>query len=100
MPAFTPPTVKQPLGTGPLLSRFNMDVGQGVVKKSGVFTITPWPWLGELQAAGDEGTDWFLGGRTYQITDTTATALEADGFTTDRTVGYGEGEYGDGDYGQ
>lgn len=100
MPAFTPPTADQPLGVGPLLSRYKIKVGQSVVKKDGTFALTPYPWIGELEAAGSEGTDWFLGGRTYRITDATADALEADGFTTDRTAGYGEGEYGDGDYGQ
>lgn len=100
MPSFEPPTVDQPLGVGPLLSRYSLKVGQSVVKKDDIFTLTPYPWIGELEAAGDEGTDWFLGGHIYQITDAVADALEADGFTTDRTAGYGEGEYGDEGYGR
>lgn len=100
MPSFTPPTVKQPIQPGhPLLGRFCLDVGQSVVRKDGTFQLMPYPWIGELQAAGDEGTDWFLGGRTYEITGTTADALEADGFTTDRTSGYSEGEFDDEEYG-
>lgn len=99
MPAFTPPTVAQPLGTGPLFGRFNLQVGQSVVRKDGVFTLMPWPWIGDLQAAGTEGTDWFLGGRTYETTEAIAAALEADGFTIDRTAGYGEGGFNTEEFG-
>lgn len=98
MPTFTPPTVDQPLGTGPLLGRFNLKVGQSVVRKDGVFTLMPYPWIGELQAAGDEGTDWFLGGRTYTITDAIAAELDLAGFGYDY-IGYGEGAFGGGAYG-
>lgn len=95
MPTFTPPTVKQPIQPGhPLLGRFCLDVGQSVVRRDGTFQLMPYPWIGELQAAGDEGTDWFLGGRTYVVTTDIATALEADGFTTTPDAGYGIGPYG------
>lgn len=101
MPTFTPPTVKQTIDPKDrLFCRYQIDVGQSVVKVGGVFTLMPYPWLGDLQAAGAEGTDWFLGGRTYTITTATADALEAAGYTTDRTSGYGEGGYGQGGYGQ
>jgi len=100
MPSFTPPTAKQPIDSSDRLLRwFSLDVGQSVVKKDGTYQVMPFPWIGELQAAGDEGTDWFLGGRTYEITDATADALEADGFTTDRTSGYSEGEFDDEEFG-
>lgn len=99
MPQFTPPTVKQPAGTGPLLSRYSIDVGQSVVKVNGVFTTMPFPWIGDLQAAGEDGIDYFLGGRTYVIDTETAAALEADGFTTVPDGGYGVDTYGNDGYG-
>lgn len=80
MPWFTPPTVKQPVGTGPLLSRYSIDVGQSVVKYNGAFTLMPFPWKGHLDGL-TEGVDYFMGGRTYDITDPVAAELEADGFT-------------------
>ena len=76
----TSTTVKQPVGTGPLLSRYSIDVGQSVVKYNGVFTVMPFPWKGHLDGL-KEGVDYFMGGRTYTITSAVATALAADGFT-------------------
>ena len=98
MPTFTPPTVKQPAGAGPLLSRYSIDVGQSVVKMNGVFTLTPYPWIGDLEGK-TSGVDYFLGGRTYVIDDATAAALEADGFTTAPDLGYGEAAFGSQGYG-
>ena len=100
MPAFTPPTVEQPVDPNHrLLCRYSIQVGQSVVKFDGVYTLTPYPWIGDLEGK-TEGVDYFLGGRTYQVSDDIADALEADGFTTTIGLGYGEGQYGDGDYGQ
>jgi len=95
---FTPPTVKQAVGTGPLLSRYRIDVGQSVVKYNGVFTLMPFPWAGHLVGL-TEGVDYFMGGRTYNITGAIGADLEAAGFTVDGLVGYGEGAYGYGLYG-
>lgn len=80
MPQFTPPTVLQAQPGDRLFSRYRVPVGQSVVKINGTYMTLPFPWLGEL--TGAEGTDWFLGGRTYTITPEVAAALTADGFTT------------------
>ena len=97
MPTFTPPTVRQSMG-GSFWERYSIPVGQSVVKIDGTYTLLPFPWKGELDD-GIEGIDWFLGGRTYVITDDVAAALEADGFTTTADAGYGIGDYGDQGFG-
>lgn len=99
MPSFTPPTIQQSVGGDRFWSRYSSAVGQSVVLRDGVYQITPFPWAGELEPL-IQGEEYFLGGRTYQITEDVADALEGDGFTTDRSSGYGEGEYGDEGYGQ
>ena len=80
MPTFTPPTRNEG-SSDPFFGRYSIPVGQSVVKKNGVYTTTPYPWLGDI-ASLTEGTDYFLGGRTYTITEAVATALTADGYTT------------------
>ena len=100
MPAFTPPTVSQSLDPGDrLFCRYHLQVGQSVLLRDGTYETTVFPWIGELEGL-TEGVEYFLGGRTYEITDATADALEADGYTTDRTAGYGEGGFGEGGFGQ
>lgn len=79
-------------------SRYGVPVGQSVVKVDGVFTLHPVPWLGDLVDL-IEGTDYFLGGRTYVITDAIATALQAAGFTTLSDPGYGDGLFTDEGFG-
>lgn len=100
MPTFTPPTVKQRMhATHPLLSRYSIDVGQSVVLRDGAYQLTPFPWIGELEGL-TEGTDYFMGGRTYVITSDIADALEGDGFTTDdQGDGFNEGAFGSEGYG-
>lgn len=96
MPTFTPPTVQE--GTSdPFWGRYTIPVGQSVVKVNGVYTTTPYPWLGDI-ADLEEGVEYFLGGRTYDITNAVAADLEADGFTV-VALGYGQGAYGRGLYG-
>lgn len=80
MPTFTPPTVLQG-SSDPFFGRYSIPVGQSVVKVNGVYTTTPYPWLGTI-ADLEEGVDYFLGGRTYVISNSVATALQADGYTT------------------
>lgn len=80
MPTFTPPTVKQSISGDRLFSRFGMQVGQSVVKRDGIYTLTPYPWLGEI-ADLEDGVDYFLGGHEYVISQDTADALTGDGFT-------------------
>ena len=98
MPSFTPPTIKQSVGGDRLFSRYGTQVGQSVVKFGDTYRLTPFPWLGDI-ADLTEGVDYFLGGRTYVVTDAIATALEADGFTTIDTSGYGIDPYGSDGFG-
>lgn len=96
MPTFTPPTVLQG-SSDPFFGRYSIPVGQSVVLRNGHYATVPYPWLGEI-APLTEGRDYFLGGRTYDITNAVASALEADGFTV-VALGYGQGAYGRGPYG-
>jgi len=80
LPTFTPPTVKQGIPGDRLFSRYGMQVGQSVVRKNGVFTLDPYPWLGDLTGLVD-GTDYFLGGHEYTVTTEIANELTAAGFT-------------------
>lgn len=92
MPTFTPPTVPQG-SSDPFFGRYSVPVGVSVVRSGGVFVRRPYPALAEI-ASLTEGVDWFQGGRTYVIDDSTATALTADGFTVTADAGYGEAPYG------
>lgn len=99
MPTFTPPTTRQPVDSGHrLLSRYHLNVGQSVVKRNGVYQQVMFPWAGELNGL-TEGTDYFLGGRTYVVTSAVATALNAAGFTTVADSGYGTAPFGSSGYG-
>ena len=97
MPSFTPPT-EQEGSSDHFFGRYSIAVGRSVVKVNGIFTTTPYPWLGDI-AELEEGVEWFQGGRTYVVTDEVATALENDGYTVVPDPGYGEGAYGAGGYG-
>lgn len=97
MPTFTPPTVNEG-SSDPFFGRYSIPVGQSVVKKNGHYALEPYPWLGDLVGLTD-GIDYFLGGRTYTIDAATASALNADGFTTVADAGYGDAPYGDQGYG-
>lgn len=125
MPTFTPPTVLQG-SDDPFFGRYKIPVGQSVVATesfgfgdggygeggygygSPSYRLTPYPWLGELRIAHQgtddfdtliEGVHYFLGGRTYWVTDDIAEALESCGFTTTPDSGYGASPYGDGGFG-
>jgi len=81
VPTFTPPTVNE--GSSDFFfGRYSIPVGQSVVKTDGVYRTTPYPWLGDLAPLTD-GVDYFLGGRTYTITQAVADALTTDGYTVD-----------------
>ena len=80
MPTFSPPTTKQSVPGDRLFSRYGVQVGQSVVKKNGTYVLDPYPWLGDLTGLVD-GTDYFLGGHTYVISQSVADALTTDGFT-------------------
>lgn len=98
MPTFTPPTTRQPLDPHDrLFRRYFLEVGQSVVRRDGIYQLTPFPWIGELEDL-TEGVDYFMGGRTYTVSDDVAAALDLDGFGYDY-IGYGEGAYDGGGYG-
>lgn len=99
MPSFTPPTQQQGVASGdPLFSRYTVPVGLSVVKVNGAFITQPFPWLGDI-AHLSEGTDYFLGGRTYVVTHAVAAELVAAGYSVEYESGYGTGPYGAGGYG-
>ena len=80
MPLFTPPTTTES-SDDHFFGRYKVSVGESVVKVNGTFTLTPYPWLGDI-AGLTEGIDWFQGGRTYVISPEVADELTAAGFTT------------------
>jgi len=80
VPLFRPPTVQQGVPGDVLFSRFGSAVGQSVVRKNGVLTLNPFPWLGDLTGL-TEGTDYFLGGHEYVVSTAIANELTAAGFT-------------------
>lgn len=99
MPSFTPPTQQQGVRTGDrLFDRYTVPVGLSVVRSGGSFATTPYPWLGDLDGL-EEGTDYFLGGRTYVVTDAVAAELTAAGYTVVDEAGYGIDPYGSGGFG-
>lgn len=56
--------------------------GASVVKVSGVYTTIRVPTSTQLDAAGGrEGTDFFLGGHVYTVTQTVGEALNAGGYS-------------------
>lgn len=97
MPSFTPPT-RLEASSDPFFGRYSIPVGQSVVKVDGVFTTTPYPWLGDLDGLVD-GVDYFLGGRTYTVSAEVATELTAAGYTVVDEGGFGIDPFGSGGYG-
>lgn len=102
---FTPPTQATSIGRGlSLWDRFTIEVGLSVVRVGGILILHPYPVSGDL-APLTEGTDYFLGGRTYTVSDTTAAELTAAGFRLGDTspgsdpLGFGEGGFGEGGFG-
>lgn len=80
MPLFTTPTQSEGVAGDPLFSRYRIPVGMTVMRVNGVFTTSPYPWLGDI-AELVEGQDYFLGGRSYVVSDETAAELSAAGYT-------------------
>jgi hypothetical protein len=91
IPTFTPPTVDDvprvlPETRGPayLLMRHYRPLprGHSVVWDGTHYRTVDVPTTDQLVAAGEEGTDWFIGGHgPYVVTDSVATALQADGYS-------------------
>ena len=79
MPSFTPPVAYEQ-GSDFFFGRYQVPVGHSVIKQNGTYTTVPYPWMGEFVGL-TEGTDYFMGGRTYDITEAVASALTADGYT-------------------
>ena len=84
MPTFEPPfyhvEVPRHLTGGP---RYRFHESQSVVRVSGTLTTVKSPTHEQLVAAGDEGVDWFLGGRIYNVSVTTADELTLAGYTVE-----------------
>lgn len=81
MPTFNPPT-RMEGSSDFFFGRYSVPVGESVVKVNGTYTVTPYPWLGDIADLTD-GEDYFLGGHVYTVSDEIAAALVADGFTVD-----------------
>ena len=83
MPTFTPPTIPVSVGDASrygMWSRYAIEVGQSVVRIGGILVLHPYPSSDELRPLA-EGVDFFLGGRTYEVSALTAAELTAAGFT-------------------
>lgn len=86
---FTPNTALE-YADDRFFGRYGVPVGISVLWNGSTFVERPYPWLGEIRPFEDfdvygteliEGVTWFQGGRTYQVSDATATALTTAGFT-------------------
>jgi hypothetical protein len=81
LPSFTTPTRLE--GSSDFFfGRYTIPVGVSVVLVDGHYVEMPYPWLGAIADLVD-GETYFLGGRTYEVSESVANALEADGFTTE-----------------
>lgn len=65
---------------------FAQTVSDAVVMRNGHFQLVRTPSQEET-AALVEGATWFSGGRSYLVSDDTATLLAADGFVTTPDLG-------------
>lgn len=81
---FTPPTYQRPyIQLSPALSRgkrYHLDQGISIVRIGGVLRSMRSPSPTQLEAAGTEGEDWFIGGHIYRITAETRAELQTGGF--------------------
>jgi hypothetical protein len=79
---FSPPVVE--VGINSLIQPLNLyriTQGVSVVRKGGVLRAMRIPSDRDLQAAGTEGTDYFIGGHQYVISAAVAAELTSAGFT-------------------
>lgn len=79
MPTFNPPTHQVGLENKGFWSYFQTNAGLSVVRVNGTLTLHPYPENPDLLVL-IEGTDYFLGGRTYTVTQAVANELTAAGF--------------------
>lgn len=83
MPKFSPPTIKLPVGKGPLLGRYTFDKGVSVVLVEGQYVSIPYVEDDTIRPLVD-GVDYFLGGHgPYEVTDEVALALQASGYAVE-----------------
>lgn len=89
MPVFTPPLSYDMLSVLPETHGVQRQLfryyagnprGLSVVKVAGHYTTVDTPYADIL--VGKDGTDWFLGGHVYTVTQAVADALAADGYGT------------------
>jgi len=79
---FKPPTIEIPMPTAiEPLRHYRITKGLSVVRVSGAFQTINTPSDIQLQAAGREGTDYFVGGHEYEISAAVAAELQAAGYT-------------------
>lgn len=81
MPTFEPPTYQRTYSVRK--PYFHLTESQSVVRINGTFTTVKTPSAEQLAAAGVEGEDFFLGGRTYQVSVSVADELTAAGYTVE-----------------
>lgn len=75
-----------PAVAGRVFSFFTQTHSHAVVWRNGHFQTVRVPSQEETDAL-EEGVTWFSGGRSYLVSDDTATLLTADGFTTTAELG-------------
>lgn len=81
---FTPPTFEAPMQT--LVRPFNyfrLTYAASIVRVNGTLTEVLAPNTDLLTAAGEEGVDYFLGGRIYDVSAATKAELQAAGYTVE-----------------
>ena len=87
MPVFTPPVRSERIPTNEKPFKFyTRPVSMSVVYRNSRFQEVRTPTQEETDAL-EEGVTWFCGGHTYNVSDATATLLQADGFETTPDLG-------------
>lgn len=95
---FEPPTHEEGIRTDIRpLNYYRLTYANSIVRVGGTLTSVRSPSVEQLEGL-EEGTDFFRGGRVYEVTDAIANELEIGGFIPN-THGYGLGPYGYGPYG-
>jgi hypothetical protein len=82
---FQPPTYEVQVQRPPMVHRPRMSItkSMSVVRINGTLQTFKTPSNDMLRAAGVEGEDYFLGGRTYQVSAATKTELQNAGYTVE-----------------
>lgn len=79
----TPPTLQEgPAGGGRLFIRYKLERGISLVNNDGVWSETRFPTEDVMKAA----SQFFLGGRTYEISLDTYNSLIAAGYSANVTT--------------